>query len=77
MRFRTGVLICLRIALVLGLLAMPAAVFVSLEAEGGTPALELQRQKRLARTLLLGGGASAVLAACGLYICGRTTRIDG
>jgi hypothetical protein len=71
MRWRSTITTCLRVALVLGLLAMPVAIFLSLEYEGGTPALELQRQKRVARTVLLAGGATAMLAALGLYLVDR------
>jgi hypothetical protein len=71
MRWRSVISATFRIVLVMGLLAMPVAIFLSLEYEGGTPALELQRQKRIAKTVLLAGGGTAMLAAIGLYLVSR------
>ena len=58
------------LALVVGLLGMPVGVVISFEPDGGTPADELYQKKRLAQTVLLGSGATAIAAVCGLYVVG-------
>ncbi len=64
---------CLCAVMVLGLVAMPVAVVLSLE-DGPLPADRLVRKKWLARTVLFSGGGASALAACGLYAIGRPGR---
>jgi ABC-type Mn2+/Zn2+ transport system permease subunit len=60
----------LMLALVVGVIGMPLGVVISLEPDGGTPADELHQKKRLAQTVLVASGATAITAVCGLYIAG-------
>jgi hypothetical protein len=75
MRLRPLALTFLWIALLLGALAIPAGVIVSIE-DGPMPADQLWRKKALAKTILCTGGGVAALAACGLYAMGRATKGD-
>src|SRR5947208_2767826 len=62
--------VCRWVALVMGILAMPAGFVIGIE-DGPMPAQQLWRQKAIAKTVLLAGGVVAMLAACGLYAIGR------
>jgi hypothetical protein len=72
--WRRAVLGLLRSVFLLGILAMLGGVATSFEPDGGTPAIELHRRQRLARTFLLGGGGTAILAAIGVYAVGSVDR---
>jgi hypothetical protein len=74
MRLRAAIRALLLLTLVAGVIAMPAGVIISFEPDGGTPAPELWRKKHLAKTVLLGGGATAISAACGLYVLNDADR---
>jgi hypothetical protein len=73
MPFRLLLKILLSIALVVGLLAMPAAVVIGAE-DGPMPAEELWRTMSLARTVLVAGGGLAAAAVVGLYGISRRDR---
>jgi hypothetical protein len=64
---------CLWSALVVGILAIPAAVITSSE-DGPMPAPQIWRKQALAKRLLFGGGGLSALAACGLYAISRADR---
>jgi ABC-type Fe3+ transport system permease subunit len=74
MRWITAIKCFLLVALVVGLLGMPVGVFISFEPDGGTPADELHQKKRLAQTVLVASGATAITAVCGLYLAGLAQR---
>jgi hypothetical protein len=76
MRLLFAIRALLLLILVVGVMAMPVGVVISFEPDGGTPALELWRKKRVAQAVLLGGGAMAVTAACALYALGAVERRD-
>ncbi len=73
MSARTLVTILLWVSLACGVLAMPAAIVISVE-DGPMPADQVFRKMWLARTVLLAGGGATALAACGLYAIGSPTR---
>jgi hypothetical protein len=74
MRWITAMKYFLLMALVAGFIGMPVGVFISFEPDGGTPADELHHKKRLAQAVLVGSGATAITAACGLYVAGLAHR---
>jgi hypothetical protein len=74
MRRSSALKFLLIIALVAGVMAMPVGVVISFEPDGGTPAPELWRKKRLAQTVLLGGGGLAIATACALYVLSLADR---
>jgi hypothetical protein len=73
MRRRLLLAVLLWIALVAGVLAMPAAVVVGSE-DGPMPAEALWHKKSLARTVVLAGGGLAAAAAVSLYGISRRDR---
>jgi hypothetical protein len=74
MRWITVMKCFLLMALAAGLIGMPVGVVISFEPDGGTPADELHQKKWLAKTVLLGSGATAITAVCGLYLAGLAYR---
>jgi hypothetical protein len=63
----------LKLAIGLGLLAMPFAVILAAE-DGPMPAPELRRHKAFARGVLFAGGAVAASASIGLYLFDRRAK---
>jgi hypothetical protein len=74
MRWITAVRCFLFMALFAGLIGIPVSIVISFEPDGGTPADELHQKKRLAQTLLVASGATAITAVCGLYLAGLAHR---